>query len=1210
MDGDPSASTEGNGRNVRQNMLTIFRDHISQILEEGESRVDEAVRSVHSDIEKCRNEAEKRLLDCKKFYENRLLQALTDFSEPADTADHTPPNVASPLQADEDKETVHHEAESKRSWMRERSVIKPVARPKFQKGDNKLTELTEFSLWKHRVRFELLSQDCLFLVDKSVQPTETYDEKAQSQMKSAVMAYLLSNLEQRHQRHVKYATDPAELMSYLERICEPVTMTSEHVLRTRFGSLIYDPRKQTVLEFIVIFDDIVEKIRRCPEAQLSDSQIRYNLLTAFSDALPDLVGSIKREQRPGRSVQEIKELLLMEEDNLREVYRRIEFPTDPDPSGSAMYGGGKNRKRSFNGQMIATEKRADQSKIQCRKCGALGHKADACRRPGRLCFNCGKCGHMSADCTEEPTESTKRYRARHAKVTPAQARLDKWQKSKENQRGPSQKPGQRKKRLPLKKAIAESKRRMKDGKSFMAIFVDPETEHLSEEKRMCWVETSDSEGSNDRAMFARESRENDSGAALSAVERKPTNDTSLDMVIDSGSTEHLVNNVKLFVNLRTLAKPKLITCANKNREADLVIRQAGDIIVYNDETNSYGCLQDVLYAPDLTENLFSLRKQMKNGLNAIFSDTSVELRDRFNGELVKSGQYDGTFWWIHFSLPLANVAAEERARLTETVLSEMGMSYLAEPAIAGPSTSGGEASSLDTCSSIVPLGGREKSAKQQSEYENEPKRAKIGPNSSSHYDTTRTDQNVAGPSSLRDDLGLLWHLRLNHASKSYLEKAAKCIQSLKNVKFNNNILDCSSCKMAKAKRKPCNDVRIRSEIPFHRMWSDLMGPIKPNAYRTQNKYVVSFTDDASRYAMAYEIPDKTKVHQALVKCLDEIRVLKGPECKLVQILTDGGTEYKTLEMRALLSRENITLTSCEPATPQHNGCSERLNLTLASNIRVNLISAGMPNHFWGFALRHSIHVHNRTPNASNNFASPYEILHNKSPNLNYVRRFGCESYVLDNHVKSKSKFAPRANLAFLLECTESGYVLLDANKKTVVRSKHVDFVESKVYGDHQIEPFSSSDVFEIESESVSSENDVRDQEGDSILGITANENMPIETRPPNRDERSAIQIGGTSEFDFFEELEDELDDEMALLTFANGAGNKENPVTYQDALNSSDSQLWIDAMNTEFDALVRCGTWDITPKNELPPNTKIMKSRWVHKIKSEANGKTRYRSRL
>lgn len=56
--------------------------------------------------------------------------------------------------------------------------------------------------------------------------------------------------------------------------------------------------------------------------------------------------------------------------------------------------------------------------------------------------------------------------------------------------------------------------------------------------------------------------------------------------------------------------------------------------------------------------------------------------------------------------------------------------------------------------------------------------------------------------------------------------------------------------------------------------------------------------------------------------------------------------------------------------------------------------------------------------------------------------------MLDPRAKQKSKFAPRANFHFLVECGETGSIQFNPLQRTVTRSKHVDFVESRTYLDY------------------------------------------------------------------------------------------------------------------------------------------------------------------
>lgn len=200
--------------------------------------------------------------------------------------------------------------------------------------------------------------------------------------------------------------------------------------------------------------------------------------------------------------------------------------------------------------------------------------------------------------------------------------------------------------------------------------------------------------------------------------------------------------------------------------------------------------------------------------------------------------------------------------------------------------------------------------------------------------------------------------------------------------------------------------------------------------------------------MAFVISDKTQVHIAMTNFIDEARCLLGPAKKIIELRTDGGTEYTTHNLRKLLVKENILLRQNIPYNPQHNGCSERMNLEIEKKVRANLFSAKMPNYYWVHALKYVLHVHNRTPNRAIDFQTPYEKFTRRIPEVKFIRRFGCVAYVLNHKIKEESKFAARSRKAFLLECNETGYTLLSAKDKTLIRSKHVDFVESKVYGDY------------------------------------------------------------------------------------------------------------------------------------------------------------------
>ncbi|CAI7904375.1 unnamed protein product [Closterium sp. NIES-54] len=68
------------------------------------------------------------------------------------------------------------------------------------------------------------------------------------------------------------------------------------------------------------------------------------------------------------------------------------------------------------------------------------------------------------------------------------------------------------------------------------------------------------------------------------------------------------------------------------------------------------------------------------------------------------------------------------------------------------------------------------------------------------------------------------------------------------------------------------------------------------------------------------------------------------------------------------------------------------------------------------------------------------------------------------------------------------------------------------------------------------------------------------------------------------------------------------PATLKEALESSDAEEWKKAMESELKSIEESGTWESV---ELPEGRKAITSKWLFKIKSDADGKIeRYKSRI
>lgn len=76
--------------------------------------------------------------------------------------------------------------------------------------------------------------------------------------------------------------------------------------------------------------------------------------------------------------------------------------------------------------------------------------------------------------------------------------------------------------------------------------------------------------------------------------------------------------------------------------------------------------------------------------------------------------------------------------------------------------------------------------------------------------------------------GIKSHRRLGHASVGLLRKMKNKCDILKKIDVGDEIMNCKVCKLSKMERKPCKEIRVKSEKPplYRAHHTDVMGPIK------------------------------------------------------------------------------------------------------------------------------------------------------------------------------------------------------------------------------------------------------------------------------------------------------------------------------------------------------------------------------------------------
>ena len=149
-------------------------------------------------------------------------------------------------------------------------------------------------------------------------------------------------------------------------------------------------------------------------------------------------------------------------------------------------------------------------------------------------------------------------------------------------------------------------------------------------------------------------------------------------------------------------------------------------------------------------------------------------------------------------------------------------------------------------------------------------------------------------------------------------------------------------------------------------------------------------------------------HHETLDCFKRflVEVENKHEKGLKTFRTDRGRKYLSDQFKELCVEKGILRHLTIPRTLQQNGVAERRNRTLLDMTRSMMAQANLPISFWGDALLTTAYILNRVPSQSVS-STPYELWHDKKPNLEHLRPWGSAGYVHNANHKY-GKLGPRA----------------------------------------------------------------------------------------------------------------------------------------------------------------------------------------------------------
>ncbi|GJX01930.1 retrovirus-related pol polyprotein from transposon TNT 1-94 [Tanacetum coccineum] len=170
---------------------------------------------------------------------------------------------------------------------------------------------------------------------------------------------------------------------------------------------------------------------------------------------------------------------------------------------------------------------------------------------------------------------------------------------------------------------------------------------------------------------------------------------------------------------------------------------------------------------------------------------------------------------------------------------------------------------------------------------------------------------------------------------------------------------------------------------------DLCGPMRVQSIN-RKKYIHVMVDDYSRFTWVKFLRSKFETPEFVVKLLKQLQV--GLNRMVRNVRMDNGTEFVNKDLTAYYESVGITHEKTVPRTLQQNGVVERRNRTLVEAARTMLIFSKAPMYLWAEAIATACYTQNRSLVHTLHNKTPYELVHDKKPDLSFLRVFGALCY--------------------------------------------------------------------------------------------------------------------------------------------------------------------------------------------------------------------------
>ncbi|CAI7812883.1 unnamed protein product [Closterium sp. NIES-54] len=709
-------------------------------------------------------------------------------------------------------------------------------------------------------------------------------------------------------------------------------------------------------------------------------------------------------------------------------------------------------------------------------------------------------------------------------------------------------------------------------------------------------------------------------------------------VIDSGATYSMTPRADLLTELEPSPVKHVTSALGQKAE----VKGMGKAMFKGADGKMVG-LKNVLWVPNLAANLISVRRLQKAGM-----DTSSKGAKTYTARLGER-----ILWDVHEDRDVYNkmwqipVVPMPKERQVAASISTKG-----EAVGSGDGANGG---AKEKESKKCNLGGTSKlgehkesgaAAKKQHKDEENPMAAAEEEYGENMWGTIASAA-FSNPTSATGECDwLTLHRRMGHLALPILQQLVKneMVAGIRVKGEPDDVLGCPTCMQAKFTRYPFSSSEAMAKAPLDEVVMDVVGPLKLGAAGAE--YFLTIVYVYTRMTWVYVLSKKSDVAETAKT--DWLPMVERQQDRLVKaIRTDRGGEFLSKEFLLWLKKNGIRHSLTMPYSPAMNGIAERANRTITETARGLLIEAGLPDYFWPDAWI------------------------GRKPKVDMLRVFGCMCMALVPKLLQHNKLGAKAIWPVHLGMAQNskGWIFWDPFTKKFLVSRDCKFMENLMYKDWKAEneakigvrlgDVKSSGLEHVElplelssgstttrlSSLVNGGEEAKNAEEEEEEVQQVSERAPTlpsrttsaprirvtpqqrqglhvpaaeeegrgkrRTQAPNRLTYEALGKPAKSALAGAALIvgdDKESDYEECAFAFFSPVEMPGEPATLKEALERSDAEEWKKAIESELKSIEENGTWELV---ELPEGRKAITSKWLFKIKSDADGKIeRYKSKL